>query len=244
MEEGCCQAYTSCFDNDDAMNTRKEISVFDIIGPNMIGPSSSHTAGALRIARLAAKMVKNSIVKVDFILYGSFARTYKGHGTDRALLGGILGFETEDYRIKDSFLHADKAGLQYTFEFNTKNKAVHPNTVDIVITDSEGTTTSVTGISIGGGGAVIRKINGVTIDLSGEYNTLVIRHKDLPGAVAYVTKILSDYDINIAFMKLYREKKGTIAYSVIEADELITPNIIQKIEASSNIISALLVPKE
>ena len=225
------------------MNTKKEISVFDIIGPNMIGPSSSHTAGALRIARLAAKMVKNPIAKVNFLLYGSFARTYQGHGTDRALLGGILGFETEDYRIKESFEHADKAGLQYTFEFDTKKK-VHPNTVDIDITDSEGITTSVTGVSIGGGSAVIKRINGVNIDLSGEYHTLVIRHKDLPGAVAYVTNILSEYDINIAFMKLYREKKGTIAYSVIEADELITANIIQKIEASSNVISALLVPKE
>ena len=225
------------------MNTKKEISVFDIIGPNMIGPSSSHTAGALRIARLAAKMVRNPIAKVNFVLYGSFARTYQGHGTDRALLAGILGFETEDYRIKESFEHADKAGLQYTFEFDTKKK-VHPNTVDIDITDSEGITTSVTGISIGGGSAVIKRINGVNIDLSGEYHTLVIRHKDLPGAVAYVTNILSEYDINIAFMKLYREKKGTIAYSVIEADELITPNIIQKIEATSNVISALLVPKE
>lgn len=225
------------------MNTKKEISVFDIIGPNMIGPSSSHTAGALRIARLASKMVKNPIAKVNFLLYGSFARTYQGHGTDRALLGGILGFETEDYRIKESFEHADKAGLQYTFEFDTKKK-VHPNTVDIDITDSEGITTSVTGVSIGGGSAVIKRINGVNIDLSGEYHTLVIRHKDLPGAVAYVTNILSEYDINIAFMKLYREKKGTIAYSVIEADELITANIIQRIEASSNVISALLVPKE
>jgi L-serine dehydratase len=226
------------------MNTRKEISVFDIIGPNMIGPSSSHTAGALRIARLAAKMVKNSIVKVDFILYGSFARTYKGHGTDRALLGGILGFDTEDYRIKDSYAYAERAGLQYSFLFDTNKKAVHPNTVDIIITDNAGVTTSVTGISIGGGSAIIKKINGVNIDLSGDYHSLVIQHKDLPGAVAYVTKVLSDYEINIAFMKLYREKKGTIAYSVIEADQQITPDIIEKVETSPHIINALLIPKE
>lgn len=226
------------------MYTGKEISVFDIIGPNMIGPSSSHTAGALRIARLAAKMVKHTIVKVQFVLYGSFAQTYKGHGTDRALLGGILGYDTEDYRIKDSFAHADTAGLVYYFEINTKTKTLHPNTVDIIITDSEEEITTVTGISIGGGSAVIKKINGVKIDLAGDYNTLVIRHKDIPGAVAYITNILSDYEINIAFMKLYRENKGAVAYSIIEADQIITPNIIDKIEASSNILSALLIPKE
>lgn len=226
------------------MYTGKEISVFDIIGPNMIGPSSSHTAGALRIARLATKMVKHTIIKVEFVLYGSFAQTYKGHGTDRALLGGILGYDTEDYRIKDSFAHADTAGLVYSFKINTKTKTVHPNTVDIIITDSEEEITTVTGISIGGGSAVIKKINGVNIDLAGDYNTLVVRHRDIPGAVAYITSILSDYEINIAFMKLYRENKGSVAYSIIETDQIITPSIIDKIEDSSNILSALLIPKE
>ncbi len=226
------------------MYTGKEISVFDIIGPNMIGPSSSHTAGALRIARLAAKMVKNSIVEVKFVLYGSFARTYQGHGTDRALVGGMLGYDTEDYRIKNSFDYAKEAGLQYSFEINTQKKDVHPNTVDIHITDSAGEITTLTGVSIGGGNAVIKRINGVDIDLSGDYHTLVIRHKDLPGTVAYVTKIISVYNINIAFMKLYRENKGTIAYSIIEADQPITPDIIDKIEESSSIISAFLIPRE
>lgn len=226
------------------MYSGKEISVFDIIGPNMIGPSSSHTAGALRIARLAVSMVKNSVVEVKFVLYGSFARTYKGHGTDRALVGGILGFETEDYRIKDSFQHAQEAGLQYSFEINTTKQDVHPNTVDILITDSTNAITTVTGISIGGGSVVIKKINGVDIDLSGDYHTLVIRHKDLPGTVAYVTKILSIYDINIAFMKLYRETKETIAYSVIEADQPIRPDVIDKIEESTNVIDAFLIPRE
>jgi len=112
----------------------KEISVFDVIGPNMIGPSSSHTAGALKIALLASKLASGRIVKVRFILYGSFAKTYKGHGTDRALLGGILGFSTEDARIKQSFHYADESGLDYAFELNETNKDVHPNTVDIMIT--------------------------------------------------------------------------------------------------------------
>jgi L-serine dehydratase len=222
----------------------KEISVFDIIGPNMIGPSSSHTAGALRIARLAGHMVKQTIANVKFILYGSFAQTYKGHGTDRALVAGILGFDTEDFRIKDSFIYAKEAGLLYNFEVNSIKQDVHPNTVDIIITDVSGMETAVRGVSIGGGRAVIKKINGVEVDFSGEYYTLVIQHKDLPGVVAKVTNILSNFDINIAFMKLYRENKGTIAYSIIEADQPINEDVIEQIEAFHNVYQAFLIEKE
>lgn len=209
----------------------------------MIGPSSSHTAGALRIARLARNMVKRSIKQVKFILYGSFAQTYKGHGTDRALVAGMLGFDTEDYRIKDSFAYAKEAGLQYIFETNTAKQDVHPNTVDIIITDQEEEETSITGVSIGGGRAVIKKINGVDIDLSGDYHTLVIKHKDLPGVVAAVTNILSQFSINIAFMKLYRENKGTIAYSIIETDQPIDTELIDKIEELNSVFSAFLIEK-
>lgn len=222
----------------------KEISVFDIIGPNMIGPSSSHTAGALRIAKLASHMVKQPITKVKFILYGSFAKTYQGHGTDRALVAGILGFDTEDYRIKESFLHAKEVGLQYDFEINTSKQDLHPNTVDIVITADTGVETTVRGVSIGGGRAVLKKINGVEVDLSGEYHTLVVRHKDQPGVVAKITHILSTFDINIAFMKLYRENKGTIAYSIIEADQPINADVIEQIEEFQNVYEAILIEKE
>lgn len=222
----------------------KEISVFDIIGPNMIGPSSSHTAGALRIARLAKRMVKKSIKHVKFVLYGSFAETYRGHGTDRALVAGILGFDTEDYRIKESFMHAKEASLEYSFETNNKKQDIHPNTVDIQITDENDELTTVTGVSIGGGRAVIKKINGVEVDLSGDYHTLVIRHRDLPGVIASVTKILSTFDINIAFMKLYRETKGTVAYSIIEADQPIITDIISEIEKLTSVSQAFLIEKE
>ncbi|MFU0828244.1 MAG: L-serine deaminase [Lachnoclostridium sp.] len=225
------------------MYASKEMSVFDIIGPNMIGPSSSHTAGALRIARLARNMVKKPIKEVKFILYGSFAQTYRGHGTDRALVGGMLGFDTQDYRIKESFAYAKEAGLIYTFEINTIKKDIHPNTVDIVITGEDNEVTTVTGVSVGGGRAVIKKINGVDIDLSGDYHTLVIRHKDLPGVVAAVTNILSQFEINIAFMKLYRENKGTIAYSIIETDDPINENIIGKIEGLHSVFHAFLIEK-
>lgn len=116
----------------------REISVFDVVGPNMIGPSSSHTAGALRIALMAGKISKGKPKKVKFILYGSFAMTYKGHGTDKALLAGILGMNTEDYRIRDSFRLADEAGIEYEFVPCTENKGYHPNTVEVVITNEEG----------------------------------------------------------------------------------------------------------
>ena len=225
------------------MSVSKNISVFDIIGPNMIGPSSSHTAGALRIARLAKKMVKNPISEVEFILYGSFANTYKGHGTDRALVAGMLGFDTEDYRIKESFHYAKEQGLSYAFKTDTVRSDVHPNTVDIIIRDIKNEVTRVTGVSIGGGRAVLKNINGVDIDLSGEYYTVVTKHLDLPGVVASITNILSSFGINIAFMKLYRETKGTIAYSIIEADQPIVPEVIGEMESLKSIISAFLIDK-
>ena len=135
------------------------ISVFDVLGPNMIGPSSSHTAGAAAIALLAGKMPNAAIKKADFILYGSFARTYKGHGTDRALLGGIMGFSTDDRRIPDSFSIADERGLQYSFTANTTETEIHPNTVDIHMTDENGQKLIVRGESVGGGKIRIARIN-------------------------------------------------------------------------------------
>ena len=114
------------------------ISVFDVIGPNMIGPSSSHTAGAAIIAGLARKMIAPPLVRVDFTLYGSFAKTYRGHGTDRALLGGVMGFATDDLRIRDSFALAERAGLAYSFSTNETEPEVHPNTVDIRMENAAG----------------------------------------------------------------------------------------------------------
>ncbi|MFQ9799659.1 MAG: L-serine ammonia-lyase, iron-sulfur-dependent subunit beta [Clostridia bacterium] len=128
----------------------RDISVFDVIGPNMIGPSSSHTVGALRIARMAQAMVQSKIRSVRFVLYGSFARTYKGHGTDRALLAGILGYGPEDLRIRNAYTHAEEAGIEYRFDIDTANQDAHPNTVEIVITEESGRKLSVMGESIGG----------------------------------------------------------------------------------------------
>lgn len=219
----------------------KEISIFDVIGPNMIGPSSSHTAGALRIALLAGKLTRERAAQVEFTLYGSFSQTYRGHGTDRALLAGILGFGTEDARIKDSFRLADEAGLAYHFVVNETEKELHPNTVDIAITDEKGARTTVRGVSTGGGSCTIARINGVNVSLSGNYNTLLIRQLDKPGVLASITRVLSDYSINIAFMRMYRESKGQTAYTIIEVDGGIPEAAAHKIEENEHVESALLI---
>ena len=141
------------------------ISVFDVMGPNMIGPSSSHTAGAARIALLARKLLTGSLKKVEFTLYGSFAKTYHGHGTDRALLGGIMGFATDDVRIRDSFQIATDNGIEYSFIPNNVETDVHPNTVDILMVNEEGQEMMIRGESLGGGKARLCRINGVEVDL-------------------------------------------------------------------------------
>jgi len=219
----------------------KELSVFDIIGPCMIGPSSSHTAGALKISLLAGKMVKGNIKKAVFELYGSFARTYKGHGTDRALVAGVLGYKTDDVRIKDSFQFAEEQGIQFEFIVNGKVKMPHPNTVDIRLEDHNGKKVAVRGESIGGGAAKITRINGVDVSFSGEYSTIVIEQKDEKGVLAYITKCFSDFDINIAFSKLFREAKGEKAYTIIETDEKIPEDVVYVIEDFHSIQSATLI---
>jgi L-serine dehydratase, iron-sulfur-dependent, beta subunit len=219
----------------------KEISVFDVIGPNMIGPSSSHTAGALKIALLARRLAVGKITAVRFILYGSFAKTYKGHGTDRALLGGILGFQTEDARIKDSFHYAELAGLAYSFETDETNQEVHPNTADIFLTTENGKTVFVRGVSTGGGACRIEKIDNFDVDLTGDLTTLLIKQQDTFGVVAYITNCLSEYEINIAFMRLYRESKGENAYTIIETDSDIPPQLVDKIKRRQEIYEAMVI---
>lgn len=221
----------------------KDFSIFDIIGPNMIGPSSSHTAGALRIAQLARGMIPGEVVRADFTLYGSFARTYQGHGTDRALIAGVLGFGTEDSRIRDSFHWAEEMGLAYSFTVDTQDKDCHPNTVGIFLQNRSRETIRIIGVSVGGGAAVIKKINGVEIDLTGEYHTILVRHRDTPGVVAAITSALADHHINIAFMRLYRESRGELAYTVIEADEAIPAPAVEQIHTHPSIQSALLIPR-
>lgn len=217
------------------------ISAFDVIGPNMIGPSSSHTAGAVSIALLAKKMLPGKIKKAEFTLFGSFAKTYKGHGTDRALLGGIMGFGTDDLRIRDSFKIADEKGLDYSFQTNEQEKDVHPNTVDIRIENEEGAVLTVRGESIGGGKIKIVRINHVKVEFTGEYSTLIVIHDDKLGLVAHIAKCLSECNVNIAFMRLYREDKGATAYSVVESDEKIPQTVLDSIRVNPRVHDIKLV---
>ena len=207
----------------------------------MIGPSSSHTAGAASIALMAKQLFHEQIVQVDFTLYGSFANTYRGHGTDRALLGGILGFTTDDIRIRDAFTHAQNSGLKYSFTEDHTTTDLHPKTVDIVMHNGKGRTQFVRGVSIGGGRMKIVQLNQVEVDFTGEYSTLIIKQADKPGVVAHIAGCLAQQQVNIAFMRLYREAKGETAYTIIESDQHIPSEILDSINQHENIYNSLVI---
>ena len=217
------------------------ISVFDVLGPNMVGPSSSHTAGAVAMANVAHKLLAPPLKKVDFTRYGSCAQTYQGHGTDRALLGGIMGFSTDDLRIRDSFSIAHERGLAFSFTPNETETDIHPNTVDIRMENAAGQVMTVRGESLGGGKMHIVRINGVRVDFSGEYASVVVIQQDKPGVVAHLTKVLSDRNVNIAFMRLFREGKGDTAYSIIESDGTLPEGIAEELRANPYIRDVMIV---
>lgn len=217
------------------------ISAFDVLGPNMIGPSSSHTAGAVAIGLLAQKMIQGPITSVEFILYGSFAKTYQGHGTDRALLGGIMGFQTDDERIRDSFSIAKERGIDFSFIPNLTETDTHPNTVDIKMKNDRQEVMTVRGESLGGGKVRIVRINQVEVDFTGEYSAVIVIHQDRPGVIAHITKCLTDCNVNIAFLKLFREDKGATAYSIIESDEKLPLKVIDEINANQHVYNTMLV---
>lgn len=217
------------------------ISVFDVLGPNMIGPSSSHTAGAAVIGALAGKIMTPPIKKVEFTLYGSFAKTYQGHGTDRALLGGVMGFSTDDTRIRDSFRIARERGIDYTFTPNETETDIHPNTVDVRMENEAGQVMTVRGESLGGGKVRIVRINGVSVDFTGEYSSVIVIQQDQPGVVAHITKVISDLGINIAFLRLFRDAKGHTAYTIVESDSRLPEDILDALRENPNIRDVMLV---
>ncbi|WP_317367112.1 L-serine ammonia-lyase, iron-sulfur-dependent subunit beta [uncultured Tyzzerella sp.] len=216
------------------------LSIFDVVGPNMVGPSSSHTAGAAAISLIAKKMFGKKISNVKFILYGSFAKTYKGHGTDKALLGGSLGFVSDDLRIRDSFNIAKELGVNYYFE-ESSIELDHPNIVDVCMESKSGDKMIVRGVSIGGGKVKIVAIDGTSVEFFGEYPTLIIDHLDKKGVIAFISNCLQDTNTNIAFMKVYRDDKGEKAHSIIECDDKINENIINILKQNENIINVMLL---
>ncbi len=211
----------------------KNYGVFDILGPIMIGPSSSHTAGAARLGKIGREIADKSFSGVTFYLHGSFAKTYKGHGTDRALVAGILGMEPSDERIKDSLNIAKEKGINIEF-IETDLGYEHPNTVKIIFHYEDKEDFFLIGSSIGGGNILITNLNGDEIQFSGNYPTILIRYKDQKGSISRISSILSSEDINIATMKVTRERK--IATMVIEIDSPIEDFVINKIAELDEII--------
>ncbi|MFV8044599.1 L-serine ammonia-lyase, iron-sulfur-dependent subunit beta [Streptococcus pluranimalium] len=212
------------------MKPLKFQSVFDIIGPVMIGPSSSHTAGAVRIGRLIHSILGKEPVEVTFSLFNSFAKTYRGHGTDRALVAGIMGMDTDNPDIKNSLEIAQEKGIRIYWEILKEGDAPHPNTVKIQVKDDKHNSMSLTGISIGGGNIEVTELNGFAVTLQMNTPTLIIVHQDIPGMIAKVTDILSDHNINIAQMNVTREKSGQKAIMIIEVDSRDCAAAIKAIE--------------
>jgi L-serine dehydratase len=212
----------------------KNYSAFDILGPIMIGPSSSHTAGAARLAKIAATIAPNGIKEVRFLLHGSFAKTYKGHGTDRALVAGILGMDPWDEDLRDSLDIAKERKLDFTFEEADLGE-VHPNTVKFIMKSDNGIISEVTGSSVGGGNILIFDVDGQRVEFTGEYPTLIITHLDVPGMIHKVSTLLYNEDINIAFMNVYRSAKGSEAFMVVETDGRVESRVIDKIKELGNI---------
>ncbi|MCI5709527.1 L-serine ammonia-lyase, iron-sulfur-dependent subunit beta [Veillonella caviae] len=201
-------------------------SIFDIIGPVMIGPSSSHTAGAARLGKMARCIFGTTPQRVEMTLYGSFAKTYKGHGTDRALLGGLLGFKEDDARIRHAQELADESRLDYTF-IESPLDIGHPNVVKFDMFSANNRHMSVVGRSIGGGQIMITEVDGNDMSITGDEFTLVVFHEDRPGAISLISQALSESDINIASMRVFRKEKYKDAVMVITTDTVVNPITVQ-----------------
>lgn len=216
------------------MKTLKFQSVFDIIGPVMIGPSSSHTAGAVRIGKVVHSIFGQIPDEVTFHLYNSFAKTYQGHGTDKALVAGIMSFDTDNPDIKNSLEIAHQKGIKIYWDILKDSNAPHPNTVKITVKKGD-KSMSITGISIGGGNIQVTELNGFSVSLSMNTPTLIIVHQDIPGMIAKVTDILSANDINIAQMNVTRESAGEKAIMIIEVDSRNCQDAVNQIERIPNL---------
>ncbi|MFD1441965.1 MULTISPECIES: L-serine ammonia-lyase, iron-sulfur-dependent subunit beta [Lacticaseibacillus] len=210
-------------------------SVFDIIGPVMVGPSSSHTAGAARIGKVVREIFGEEPTRVDIYLYESFAKTYRGHGTDVALVGGLLGMAPDDARLADSLKIAHERGIKVTF-VPKSDKVDHPNTAKIALQKGARSMT-VTGVSIGGGNIQISEINGFKLSLSMGTPTFITVHQDVPGMIARATDLLSENNVNIGTMTVTREAKGEKAIMIMEVDER-RPDLVEKLKAMPNVDNA------
>lgn len=216
------------------------MNVFDIIGPVMIGPSSSHTAGAARIGKTAALLLGEPVAKADILFHGSFAKTFKGHGTDKAIVGGILKMDPWDPGIRTSLETAEELGVSLHFHAGTIENA-HPNTALVTLTSKSGNTISVQGSSIGGGNIVINKINDMEVYFTGQNTTLIVMHQDVPGIIAHVTNLVAVGKANICNFRLNRQEKKGLAIMTIEMDSDFDPALVSQIQTIPNVHNTILL---
>jgi len=205
------------------------ISIFEALGPIMIGPSSSHTAGAAKLSRIAALLVDFKFSHVSFGLHGSFAKTHKGHGTDLALVAGICSIYEDDEKLSNSFEIAKKLNITYDF-YQIELEDVHENSVLMTFSDNKNNKINIIGSSIGGGQIKVVKINSYETDISAKTYTLILMQKDKPGIISEISKVLSNFKINIATMKLSRTDKGKDACCIIETDTDVSATTIEKLK--------------
>jgi len=216
-------------------------SVFDMIGPVMIGPSSSHTAGVVRIARAAVKLLGGSPDEAEITFYNSFARTYEGHGSDRAIIAGLLDFKTDDKRIKDALTLATEQGLNYRFKSIGNASTMHPNTIKLSLRKGE-KKVEVLGESRGGGLINIAEVNGFKADFSANLHTLIITANDVKGSVAFIANVLAHDDCNIATMSVSRRGKNDVACLVIEMDSGLKPVTLSYLQSLSWVNEITYIP--
>ncbi|EFR33722.1 L-serine dehydratase, iron-sulfur-dependent, beta subunit [Peptoniphilus harei ACS-146-V-Sch2b] len=219
----------------------KEYSSFEILGPIMVGPSSSHTAGACKIARLAAKICPDDYESVEFYLHGSFAFTYKGHGTDRALLGGIMGFKTYDSSIRNAYEIANERGIKYSFIPMNLGENYHPNTVKIKFNYKDRDSEYVIGSSIGGGNMKIVDINGIQVDYDGKFPTLLFQYPEQKGVIADVSTILAKESYNIESINTSKDELTNIVTLTVELDEGASESVLNKLLNNSRYITSKYV---
>ena len=219
------------------------INIFDMMGPVMVGPSSSHTAGAARIGNMGRTLLGEEVARADIGLYGSFAETGFGHGTDRARLAGLLGMKPDDLRIPNAYEEANRAGMAYSFR-TVELRDAHPNTALLELTGKSGKQLTLQASSIGGGAIVVNKIDGIDVNFTGDFNTLIVRNQDESGSVAAITSILSQVHINVANMSVNRHRRGGDALMVIETDQHIKPRQVEFLSELPGILSVTYYDKE
>ena len=219
------------------------IDIFDMMGPVMVGPSSSHTAGAARIGNMGRTLLGEEVARADIGLHGSFAETGFGHGTDRALLAGLLGMKPDDLRIPNAYEEANRAGMAYSFR-TVELRDAHPNTALLELTGKSGKKLTLQASSIGGGAIVVNKIDGIDVNFTGDFNTLIVRNQDESGSVAAITSILSQVHINVANMSVNRHRRGGDALMVIETDQHIKPRQVEFLSELPGILSVTYYDKE